>query len=149
MAFLDGLLGRKRDKSFDWLELNGPIPQSWDRMGEDPDGLEYSIDRSSCFKDGDIVWWKQRIGIPGDKYDYLICGASISTRGVMIPICRTLSDPKQELIKPDVLKQMVRADKSTPFGECLDKAVIWAEYYGYASIPPYVLYAMSIVQDDR
>lgn len=151
MGFLDGLFGRKLDPNFDWLELDGPriLRPKWETICSDEDDLEYSIDRSTCFKDDEIVWWKQRIGVPDDRYEYSICGASIVARGVMIPICRTLSDPENEQIKPDMLKLMARADDSTPLGECLDAADRYAQFNGHKSIPPYVFYAMSIVKGNR
>lgn len=146
MGFLDGLLGKKRDENFDWLELSSPMPPQWSEVGSDDEDMEYSIDRLGCFKDGDIVWWRQRIGYPQKLYDYLICGGSVKTRGILIPICRTLTDPGCELVKPDVLLQRVVLDKTSLFGQCLDQANMWGGLNGYSTIPPYVYYAMSIAK---
>jgi hypothetical protein len=147
MGFLDGLFGKKRDKGYDWLELHSQLPPKWQQISEDDDGLQYSIDRSSCFADDDVVWWKQRIGKPGWQYEYMICGGTTSNRSVIIPVLRTLTDPEQAMVKPDALKLRAIAEKSSPLGECLDKAKSYGWFNKFTYPPPYVLYAMSIAQE--
>ncbi|WHZ20290.1 MAG: hypothetical protein OJF55_002439 [Rhodanobacteraceae bacterium] len=148
MGFIEGLFGKKRDEDFDWLDLKSPIPPHWDLVCTEGE-MDYEIDRTSCFKDGDIVWWRQRTGISYYKYDYLICGASLSARSVLIPITRTLADPELEQVGKDVLRQRAKAEDATPFGECLKKANMWSQLNGYTTIPPYVFYAMGIVEHGR
>ena len=57
MGFIEGLLGKKRDEDFDWLDLKSPILPHWDLVCTE-DEMDYEVDRTSCFKDGDIVWWR-------------------------------------------------------------------------------------------
>lgn len=148
MGFIESFFGKKRDEDFDWLDLKCPIPPHWELVCSEGE-MDYEIDRTSCFKDGDIVWWRQRTGITNHKYDYMICGGSLSACSVLIPITRTLIDPGLKQVGKDVLKQRAKAEYATPFGECLETADTWAKLNGFTTIPPYVFYAMGIVEHGR
>ena len=144
MGLFEGFLKRKRDPNFDWITLDDQL--TWEEIGIDSnEGMEYSIERSGCFRGGNIVWWKQRIGLPGDAFHYVICAGSTETRAIVMPICRTLSDPGKKLTRPDVLKQTMLLGTSKLLDESFAQAEIWAEFNAYQWPPPYVFYGMSII----
>jgi hypothetical protein len=141
MGLLDGFFG-KRDDKFDWLELD---QTTWDEIGTTGDGVEYSIDRSSCYQSEGMVWWKQRAGMKGRLYEYSICAGAIPDGMIYIVIARTLTDPGLKRLKKDTLRQMLRPRTAPLFDKALKQAEVWSGFTGYQTPPPFFLYGLSIL----
>jgi hypothetical protein len=142
MGLLDGLFG-KRDDKFDWLELSAT---SWSEVGIRHDGVQYSIDRYSCFERDNTVWWKQRNGVPGHAFEYSICAGAIPGAIIGVVIARTLSDPGLKKLKRDELLQKVRGGADPLFYKSLQQASVWARCHNYQTPPPCYFYGLSILR---
>ena len=141
MGFLSGLLGKKHDDKYDWLELGDC---DWVFVGKGQHDLEYYYDNRSCFSSGEPVWWKPTIGRTGEEFEYMICGSTNNHEQVAIPICRSLSDPGLQKLKPDVTRQLTTLAAMPLLEKCRSMAGNMARARGLKIAPPYVVFASGI-----
>ena len=135
-----------RHENFDWLGLDEILPPVWIKAAEDDDGTTYEIDRSSCFVLGDTYWWKQRVGISGKRFDYLLMAASTRRRRLLLVARRILGDPPGKPLAPEATNiGGIDHGRNPQFDSCLSLAERWAALNGFSVPPPFVLFGVGVL----